>query len=1294
MKILKLTFENINSLKGKWQIDFEDLAFSNHALFAITGPTGAGKTTILDAICLALYGETPRLNISANQNELMSIGTAFASSTLIFRANQKIYKASWAQRRANQKSDGKLQAIHREISLLQHADDDNGQILEEKASLVTKQIEQILGMNKAQFTRSVMLVQGEFAAFLQSDAAERGQILEQITGTHIYAKISQAAFEKNKKQNHLLKELQIKLGEVQLLDSESYQTLIEQLQDSNQQKQQLETNIQHADNQLKLANQYTQLYEENSYWQEKLKQNQTDFDNFLPNQKRLNDAKQAQSLQSFYQALTDSQNSHQAKNRELSELIALLPTQQNQLDEQIIIQKNYQEKLQKINLDYDNAKSVLHAVRQLDQQIITAKQTQTHQQQNLDKTRNEQIASEQVLSDAQAQKHALQQEMVQIEQQLNQNHYDKLLEKLHICDRHASQFDGVVNPIVHAYDQQLINLNKLHEKIGQLDKMRADYKAERQNLQQPQDNIVHHKKNIINVLKLNNQADLYSLSDFENIINEQQTAIKKHSELQHTLTQISQAYQQYLPMLAEMDSLHDAQAKLAQEEKTSKDTLELLTKNLQKTQEIQSSMAENFELHQQILHMKQHFDKLNAGDACPLCGSTTHPYKALSHHLDGSDAQLAKQKLDDCQQELAVLNLEIENQNKALYSTQIYLQNNQEKLDNLSKQSHTIYEQLEQLWLSIAMHFGEYDNLPDADTIAILVQKTTAKISTLEQTYAQASQLINQLNQAIHSEKILQSKVDNLLALGQQRRQDAQELYTHIKTQNAHLADALIPQVCKLLKAQNELEPHQDLSDFDVHLQTIGQSLGNLLSHIKGDMSFEHERLLPIELNLTKLASVRQNILHTQQNLTQKVDKLQQLSDVLGQKQTAAIRLDAQIAEKTHTLQTLLPAIDEWQAAINASCHDIQQLNGQRHELFGTKNPDDIEQNYQSQLKNIQADLDGVNLTIQNSFAALQAHKANIQSLTTLVDELTIKQQNNQADFDAALAASPFASQAQFLAAILPTDEIANLQAEFDKINHQLNQATISLANNQEKLDALVNQNPNVSSLQVIELQENLSKLQAQWADINQKIGELTTLKNNEENRRTYQADLIEQIEKQQQQNAIWAKLDALIGSADGKKYRNFVQGLTLDLVLHHANQILAKMNDRYLLTFDGDSGKSLEILVTDLHQGDAVRSSKNLSGGESFIISLALALGLSQINSQNVQIESLFLDEGFGTLDETALDLALGTLFELQQSGKSIGIISHVASLKERIDTQIVVEKQAGGNSTLIGAGVRRLHH
>nr|WP_241879517.1 SbcC/MukB-like Walker B domain-containing protein [Psychrobacter sp. PraFG1]UNK06332.1 hypothetical protein MN210_07265 [Psychrobacter sp. PraFG1] len=127
-------------------------------------------------------------------------------------------------------------------------------------------------------------------------------------------------------------------------------------------------------------------------------------------------------------------------------------------------------------------------------------------------------------------------------------------------------------------------------------------------------------------------------------------------------------------------------------------------------------------------------------------------------------------------------------------------------------------------------------------------------------------------------------------------------------------------------------------------------------------------------------------------------------------------------------------------------------------------------------------------------------------------------------------------------------------------------------------------------------------------------------------------------------------------------------------------------MSDRYILVRDENS--PLELNVIDDYQGGLIRSTKNLSGGEGFLISLALALGLSSMASQNIQVDSLFLDEGFGTLDEDSLDVALNTLTNLQQEGKLIGIISHVQALKDRIHTQIRVDKLSGGYSKLSGPG------
>ena len=124
-----------------------------------------------------------------------------------------------------------------------------------------------------------------------------------------------------------------------------------------------------------------------------------------------------------------------------------------------------------------------------------------------------------------------------------------------------------------------------------------------------------------------------------------------------------------------------------------------------------------------------------------------------------------------------------------------------------------------------------------------------------------------------------------------------------------------------------------------------------------------------------------------------------------------------------------------------------------------------------------------------------------------------------------------------------------------------------------------------------------------------------------------------------------------------------------------HANRQLQKMSDRYILV--RDDSEPLELNVIDNYQAGEIRSTKNLSGGESFIASLALSLGLSSMASRNVRVDSLFLDEGFGTLDEDALETALETLSGLQQDGKLIGIISHVPALKERIGTQIQVNPE-----------------
>jgi len=187
----------------------------------------------------------------------------------------------------------------------------------------------------------------------------------------------------------------------------------------------------------------------------------------------------------------------------------------------------------------------------------------------------------------------------------------------------------------------------------------------------------------------------------------------------------------------------------------------------------------------------------------------------------------------------------------------------------------------------------------------------------------------------------------------------------------------------------------------------------------------------------------------------------------------------------------------------------------------------------------------------------------------------------------------------------------------------------------------------------------------------------MSGLSDDAENRQRQQG-LMQAIVECQQQVEDWGYLNALFVSKEGDKFRTFGQGLTLDNLVWLANNQLNRLHGRYLL--QRKDSKALELQVVDTWQADAVRNTRTLSGGESFLVSLALALALSDLVSHKTRIDSLFLDEGFGTLD-TALD-ALDTL---NASGKTIGVISHVEAMKERIPVQIQVKK-------INGLGVSRL--
>ncbi|WP_137938366.1 SbcC/MukB-like Walker B domain-containing protein [Chitinivorax sp. B] len=314
-----------------------------------------------------------------------------------------------------------------------------------------------------------------------------------------------------------------------------------------------------------------------------------------------------------------------------------------------------------------------------------------------------------------------------------------------------------------------------------------------------------------------------------------------------------------------------------------------------------------------------------------------------------------------------------------------------------------------------------------------------------------------------------------------------------------------------------------------------------------------------------------------------------------------------------------------------------------------------------------------------------QAHHSQLAGrLTQLVGDL--QQRQHQLDqqtlaWQAALQASPFPDLPALQAALLPVHEQNRLQALKQDLDQATLQAQTLLVAAQQALQQL-QADPQTDS-DMATLVTQAQALQTELEQLAERQGGIRAELAADANSREGLKQLLSEIDHQTVDYDLWQRLDSLIGSKEGDKFRRFAQGLTLDHLIYLANQRLVRLHGRYLLIRKTDS--ELGLGIVDTWQGDVSRDTRTLSGGESFLVSLALALALSDLVSHKTSIDSLFLDEGFGTLDGDTLDIALDALDNLNASGKTIGVISHVVALQERIPVQIQVRKGQGvGVSTV----------
>lgn len=396
--------------------------------------------------------------------------------------------------------------------------------------------------------------------------------------------------------------------------------------------------------------------------------------------------------------------------------------------------------------------------------------------------------------------------------------------------------------------------------------------------------------------------------------------------------------------------------------------------------------------------------------------------------------------------------------------------------------------------------------------------------------------------------------------------------------------------------------------------------------------------------------------------------------------QIASVKLTTKIDSDSNELSVKTKELEQLKNIISEIEKQLNIEIGQRKQLFGEENP--IQKREE------------LNLKANSAKEQLSKSKEHLTKLNTACkhyqkqfdeEQKKLKEKNNllneqQNSAIPRLELLGYNSVELALQNILK-EEVANAiiqkKEKLETLQTTLNERKRT---NNKELQHLQQQESEKSHNELIVIQQEQNQ---QIKEYQQKIGALNQLLKEDKQRKQQQKTLLATIEQQQREFHKWDKLNELIGDATGSKYSKFAQELTLLQLLSIANRHLKKLNNRYLLKHNSDIAQ--DLFVVDLLQGNEERSVRTLSGGESFLIALALALALSDLAGKNTRIESLFIDEGFGSLDQETLDMALSTLEQLQsETNRTIGVISHVEALKERITTQIVLEKNQMGNSTI----------
>jgi exonuclease SbcC len=1237
MKILAIRGKNLASLAGQFELRFQEEPLASTGLFAICGPTGSGKSTLLDALCLALYDETPRLTHAPVKNvslpdvgdetispqdprNLLRRGASDGFAEVDFVGNDGIsYRARWSVRRARNKATGKLQSTEMLLQTLE------GERIGGLKNDVLAAIRDRLGLSFHQFTRAVLLAQNEFATFLKANDNERAELLETLTGLDIYRDISIRAFERGKAEQQVLEALKSQLASQESLAFEQRQQLEQGLATAKADSALLEQRKIVLDQQLQWHEIWEKLQQSEQQALGILHKAQTAQEAAAEHHAYLHRVETVQESRSF---VTEVERA--AKDTEKA-IIAV-----SQAQEQLHIQRDLRRQAETALLDASQrvataedtasqAQSALNRAKELDAEIATLTPNHTAaaqalaEAQTVTATAQAQLETQQTARDHTAAELAHSQAWLAEQQSLRSlaedwPRWDMLLDEAAKTQNGLREIERNITIKLEEEQQQRRSRN---EAAIALTKAETAWQEAETRLQ-------------VAVAALAG-FDADELAGRRVVAEIRREQIVSGERLWNMLTS-SLDQQQKLDEEAQhlQEKIVRAETALAQLH------LDKAVASAQSEQAEKSLKIAEAACNQNVEVLRQH---LEADLPCPVCGAIEHPY-AVGHAPSLAMLVQLQEEVAICRKAIGVLD-------RQEATRQTHLESHRQRRDAISAERAALDD-------AIATQSAAWQTHPAGLELSTLAAADHATWFAAE-------------NQAVRDQFAAITVEENARRQANKTKDEAQIACNSAQQHYSETRDTLNTVQATLDQALRALETTREQQ-----IEMIRQ-LQERLSAL--DAAFaDPDWRMAWQADAATFHRVQQEQALQWQSQQKTVAQLQINLGALG---IEIKNITASVTEKTVRLERIAEVF-------TAADRDLQAKRQQRLDLFTGRPITEVEAEQAAVIAAAKRDLqqqDQAAKTAANQQASAEAILGQVQK--RLEDS---QQASNEAGMNLESWMAQFNQEhpAQTLdrsqlSALLSHDRLWLTQEreQLRQLADRLRDAEITLRDRRTKREEHEQQRPTPDAADTIHAEQKQIVLALEHAK--QRALEMEIDLRRDDQRQAAAATLQEEIRKREPQTALWQKLDDLIGSATGTKFRNYAQQFTLDVLLSYANHHLTDLSRRYRLERVKDS---LALMVVDQDMGDEYRSVHSLSGGESFLVSLALALGLASLSSNRVRVESLFIDEGFGSLDADTLRIAMDALDHLQAQGRKVGVISHVQDMTERIGIQIQVRRHSGGQS------------